>query len=64
LTRTEAHERLGHMAHSTIEVLAQNGAALNFDVDLSTPITECKVCIQAKMKNTPIAKKHKDPLKR
>ncbi|KAF7368162.1 Transcription factor [Mycena venus] len=41
LTRTEAHERLGHLAHSTIEALARNGAALNFDVDLSTPIVEC-----------------------
>ncbi|KAJ7631474.1 hypothetical protein B0H17DRAFT_1150313 [Mycena rosella] len=40
LTRTEAHERLGHLAPSTIEMLARDGTALNFNVDLSTPIVE------------------------
>ncbi|KAF7353842.1 Transcription factor [Mycena venus] len=60
LTRTEAHERLGHMAHTTIETLARNGAALNFDVDLSTPIVECEVCTRAKTQGVPIAQRHRD----
>jgi hypothetical protein len=61
LTRTEAHERLGHMAHSTIEMLARNGAALNFDIDLSTPIVECQACTRAKTHGLPIAQRHRDP---
>ncbi|KAF7324328.1 Transcription factor [Mycena sanguinolenta] len=42
LTRKEAHERLGHIAHSTIETMARNGSALGFEVDLSTPIVQCE----------------------
>jgi hypothetical protein len=61
LTRTEAHERLRHMAHSTIETLARNGAALNFDIDLSTPIVECQACTHAKTQGLPIAQRHRDP---
>jgi hypothetical protein len=48
------------MAHSTIETLARNGAALNFDVDLSTPIVECEVCTRAKTQGVPIAQRHRD----
>ncbi|KAF7337422.1 Transcription factor [Mycena sanguinolenta] len=61
LTRKEAHERLGHIAHSTIETMARNGSALGFEVDLSTPIVQCEVCIRAKMKGIRISKKHRDP---
>nr|GAT42892.1 polyprotein [Mycena chlorophos] len=61
LTRTEAHERLGHIAHSTIETMARNGSALGFEVDLSTPIVQCNTCIRAKMKGLRISKKHRDP---
>ncbi|KAF7377884.1 Transcription factor [Mycena sanguinolenta] len=57
----EAHERLGHIAHSTIETMARNGSALGFEVDLSTPIAQCEVCIRAKMKGIRISKKHRDP---
>jgi hypothetical protein len=56
---TEAYERLGHMAHGTIETLAHNGAALNFDIDLSTPIVECQVCTCAKTQGLPIAQRHR-----
>ncbi|KAF7334246.1 Transcription factor [Mycena sanguinolenta] len=61
LTRKEAHERLGHIAHSTIETMARNGSALGFEVDLSTPIVQCEVCIRAKMKGVRISKRHRDP---
>lgn len=61
LTRKEAHERLGHIAHSTVEALARSGAVVGFEVDLSTPIVQCEACILAKAKNKPIAKKHVDP---
>jgi hypothetical protein len=61
LTRKEVHERLGHIAHSTIETMVRNGSALGFEVDLSTPIVQCEVCIRAKMKGIRISKKHRDP---
>lgn len=61
LTRMEAHVRLGHLAHSTIEAMVKNSAALHFDVDLTTPITECASCIRAKMRSSPIAKQRTDP---
>jgi hypothetical protein len=56
LSRTEAHERLGHIAHSTIETLARNDSALGFEVDLSTPIVDCEVYICAKLKGLLIDK--------
>jgi hypothetical protein len=61
LTRTEAHKRLGHMVHSTIETLTCNGATLNFDINLSTLIVECQACTCVKTQGLPIAQRHRDP---
>jgi hypothetical protein len=61
LTCTEAHERLKHMAHGTIKTLGCNGTALNFDIDLSTPIVECQACTHAKTQGLPIAQWHRGP---
>jgi hypothetical protein len=49
------------MVHSTIEALVHNGATLNFDIDLFTPIVECQACTRAKTHGLPIAQRHRDP---
>ena len=62
LTRMEAHERLCHIAHSTVEIVVKNNSIEGFDVDLMTPIMECQVCIHAKMKNLPTLMHREEPL--
>jgi hypothetical protein len=39
-------------------MLAHDGTALNFNIDLSTPIVECQVCTRTKIQGLPIAQRH------
>ena len=62
MTRMEAHARLGHLSHATVEAIVKHDSATGFDVDLSTPIEECQHCIRAKTNTNRIAKERIEPL--
>ena len=57
----EAHIVLGHISPEKVKSAVRDNYFTGFDVDLSTPITDCEVCLTAKAKRSPIAKHHKDP---
>jgi GAG-pre-integrase domain len=42
------HKRYGHISYNGLKHLCQENLVNGLDVDIDSPIKECKVCIQAK----------------
>ena len=51
------HRRYGHIGNSSLEVIARKQLVEGFDVDMTTALTSCDACIQAKQTVRPFPQK-------
>jgi GAG-pre-integrase domain len=54
---TEAHKKLGHIAHSTVKHTITNRLITSIDLDLSSKPDFCEACAKAKSARQPFPKK-------